>query len=87
MYGRTGFFRITGSDHFKTIYNMSSFITLTVYLSLFVDGNFQPLRKCIYYRCTYTMKTTGHFVSATTKLSSRMQNCKNQKEQANLTSV
>ena len=37
-----------------------------------VDRNFQPLGKCIYYRCTYTVKTSGYLVPSTAKLSSCM---------------
>ena len=69
-------FRITDTNLFQRIHGMSSFITLLVFLSFTADRNLQPLRQCIYNRCTYTMKSTGYFVSSTAKFTTRMKNGK-----------
>ena len=69
-------FRITDTNLFQRIHGMSSFITLLVFLSFTADRNLQPLRQCIYNRCTYTMKSTGYFVSSTAKFTTCMKDGK-----------
>ena len=41
-----------------------------------VNRNFKMCRKCIYNRRTYTMQTTGNFISATAEFSAGMQDRK-----------
>ena len=33
---------------------------------------FKPFRKCVYYRCTYSVKSSGYFVSSSAEFSSCM---------------
>ena len=42
-------------------------------LSIFVDGNFEPSRKCIYNRSSYSMKSTRNFISSFVKFSTSME--------------
>ena len=69
-------FRITDTNLFQRIHSMSSFITLLIFLTFTADRNFQPLRQCIYYRGTYTVKSTRYLVSSTAKFTTRMKNGK-----------
>ena len=69
-------FRITDTNLFQRIHGMSSFITLLIFLTFTADRNFQPFRQCIYNRGTYTVKSTGYFVSSTAKFTTRMKNGK-----------
>ena len=48
----------------------------SVYFSFVTDFNFQPDRKRIYNRCTYSMKSSGYLVSSTTEFSSGMKHRK-----------
>ena len=53
-----------------------SFVSLIINFALFVNAYFQPFRKRINYRCTYTMKSTGYFISSTAKFTAGMKNGK-----------
>ena len=69
-------FRITDTNLFQRIHGMTSLITLLVLFTLAADCNLQPLRQCIYNRCTYAVETTGYLVPSTAKLTTRMKDGK-----------
>ena len=68
--------RITFTNYFKWIHDLSFFVALFINLSFTADFNFQPVGKCVYNRSTYSMKSSGYFVSSTTKLSTCMKDSK-----------
>jgi hypothetical protein len=41
-----------------------------------IDLHLEPVRECIYDRCTYAVKTAGYFVSAAAEFSAGMKNRK-----------
>ena len=56
---------------------MSFLITLFIYLSFTVNFNFEPVRKRIYNRSAYPVKTSRYFISSTAEFSACMENRKN----------
>ena len=73
---RTGKPRITVTYHLQRIHSLATLISLFVFLTLSVDGNLQPFGKCIYNRCTNTVKTTGNLISSTAELTACVKNGK-----------
>ena len=55
---------------------MSSFISLLIYFSFCINFNYEPVRQSIYNRCTYSMKTSGYFISSAAKFTAGMKDCK-----------
>ena len=49
---------ITGIHFGKLVYYMTTLIALHINLALMINFNFKPNGKCIYDRCSYTMKTS-----------------------------
>ena len=67
---------ICGSDLLERIHYFTSLIALFIHLSILMDDNFKPLRQCIYYGCTYTMKSSGYLVSSASELTAGMKDRK-----------
>ena len=77
MYLGSMFFRITFANYRNRSIYFSTLVALSVYFSLVIYFNCKPGRQCIYNGCTYTMQTSGYFVSSATKFSTSMQYSKN----------
>ena len=58
----------------KVVTYFSSFISLLINVSVSLYLNFKPFRQSINYRCTNTVKSSGHLVSSTTEFTSGMKN-------------
>ena len=73
---RSGKLRITVAYNLQRIHGLATLISLFIFFTLVVDSNLQPLGKCIYNRCTNTVKTTGNLISSTAELTTCVKNGK-----------
>ena len=76
IYLCSGSIRITIPCNFQRIHGLATLISLFIFFSITMDRNLKPLRKCIYYRCTYTVKSAGYLISSTAELATCVKNSK-----------
>ena len=50
-------FRVAVAYNFQRIHGLASFVSLLINFSLMIDFYFKPGRKCVYYRCTYSVES------------------------------
>ena len=67
---------ITVTDHPQRIHCMTSLVSLLIFFTLAVNGNFQPFRQCIYNRGTYAVKSAGYLISPTAEFTTCMKDSK-----------
>ena len=77
--GRQLLFRsypVAVSHNLQRIHSFTAFISLLINLTFMIDPYFKPCGKCIYYRRTYSVKTTGYLVPSASKFTAGMKNGK-----------
>ena len=72
----SGLIRLAVSHNLQRIHSFTAFISLLINLTFMIDPYFKPCGKCIYYRRTYSVKTTGYLVPSASKFTAGMKNGK-----------